>query len=98
VALTGQGSGWNQSGPLWVAADAPRMVQLRRTVDSATAQGVEAHIISAGEGGDRWRMMYAGDLAGAVWLPNDAKANPADVTQALARGARQAGVAILERA
>jgi len=95
--LTGQGTGWNQSGALWVAASRERMVQLRRTVDSATAQGVEAHIIPVAEAADRWPLMYAGDLAGAVWLPNDAKANPSDITQALARGARRAGVTILER-
>src|ERR1700733_2468972 len=96
-SLVGLGTGWNQSGALWVAASPERMVQLRRTVDSATAQGVEAHIIAVAEAADRWPLMYAGDLAGAVWLPNDAKANPSDITQALARGARQAGVTILER-
>jgi 4-methylaminobutanoate oxidase (formaldehyde-forming) len=41
--------------------------------------------------------MRSDDLVGAVWLPNDAKANPTDVTQALARGARNRGVTILEQ-
>jgi len=41
--------------------------------------------------------MRTEDLVGALWLPNDAKANPADLTQALARGARGQGVRILER-
>ncbi|HEY4851351.1 MAG TPA: FAD-dependent oxidoreductase, partial [Streptosporangiaceae bacterium] len=96
-SLTGQGTGWNQSGALWVAASQDRMVQLRRTVDVAKAQGVEAHIISAAEAAEAWPLMYSGDVVGAVWLPNDAKANPADITQALAKGARAAGVRILER-
>ena len=96
-SLTGQGTGWNQSGALWVAASPDRMTQLRRTVDLATAQGVETHIISVAEAAAAWPLMYPDDLVGAVWLPNDAKANPADITQALAKGTRQAGATIIER-
>ncbi|HEX7784926.1 MAG TPA: FAD-dependent oxidoreductase, partial [Methylomirabilota bacterium] len=33
---------------------------------------------------------------GAVWIPGDGKTNPADVTQALARGARAGGARLLE--
>ena len=93
----GLGTGWNQCGALWVAASADRMTQLRRTVDLAGAQGLEAHDISVAEAAERWPLMRTDDLVGAIWLPNDAKANPADLTQALARGARQNGVRILER-
>jgi glycine cleavage system aminomethyltransferase T/glycine/D-amino acid oxidase-like deaminating enzyme len=94
---TGLGTGWNQCGALWVAASADRMMQLRRTVDLARAQGLEAHDISVPEAGERWPLMRTEDLVGAIWLPNDAKANPADLTQALARGARRLGVRIFER-
>ncbi len=41
--------------------------------------------------------MRTDDLVGAVWLPGDGKANPADITQALARGARSGGVRIFEK-
>jgi glycine cleavage system aminomethyltransferase T/glycine/D-amino acid oxidase-like deaminating enzyme len=96
-AEVGLGTGWNQCGALWVAASADRMTQLRRTVDLARAQGLEAHDISVAEASERWPLMRTEDLVGAIWLPNDAKANPADLTQALARGARSGGVRILER-
>ena len=36
------------------------------------------------------------DLAGGVWIPGDGKANPTDLTQSLARGARNRGVQIFE--
>mgnify|MGYP003694788969 CR=1 FL=1 len=36
------------------------------------------------------------DLAGAVWIPGDGKANPTDLTQSLAKGARMRGAAIFE--
>jgi 4-methylaminobutanoate oxidase (formaldehyde-forming) len=93
----GLGTGWNASGALWIAASRDRMVQLLRTADMAQAQGVETHVISVAEAAARWPLMESSDLVGAVWLPNDAKANPSDITQALARGARNRGVRILER-
>ena len=96
-AEVGLGTGWNQCGALWIAASADRLVQMRRTVDMARAQGLEAHDISVAEAGDMWPLMRTEDLAGAIWLPNDAKVNPADLTQALARGARSLGVRIFER-
>src|SRR5260221_2361191 len=96
-AEVGLGTGWNECGALWVGASADGMVQLRRTVALARAQGLEAHDISAAEAGAMWPLMRTEDLVGAVWLPNDAKANPADLTQALARGARKLGVRIFER-
>ena len=33
--------------------------------------------------------MRVDDLVGAIWLPADGKANPTDLTMALAKGARQ---------
>jgi 4-methylaminobutanoate oxidase (formaldehyde-forming) len=40
--------------------------------------------------------MRTDDLAGAIWLPGDGKANPVDLTASLARGARQRGARIFE--
>jgi 4-methylaminobutanoate oxidase (formaldehyde-forming) len=40
--------------------------------------------------------MRIDDLDGAVWLPGDGKANPADLTQALAKGARNRGARVHE--
>jgi len=36
------------------------------------------------------------DLSGAVWIPGDGKANPTDLTQSLAKGARMRGASIFE--
>jgi 4-methylaminobutanoate oxidase (formaldehyde-forming) len=41
--------------------------------------------------------MHTDDLQGALWLPGDGTVNPTDVTQALARGARQGGARVAER-
>jgi sarcosine dehydrogenase len=70
---------------------------LRRVAASARVQGVECDILTPKQAADKWSPMRTDDLVGAVWLPGDGKANPADITQSLAKGARQRGVKILEQ-
>ena len=74
-----------------VARTAERMIQLKRNAAMANAFGVEAHVISLDEAASRYPLMRTDDLVGAVWIPGDGKANPADITQALARGPARAG-------
>ena len=94
---TGLGTGWQQCGSLAVARTRERMVQLKRTAAVARAYGVECEIVSPSEAGRLWPQMRTDDLVGGVWLPADGKANPSDLTQALARGARSGGTRIFER-
>jgi sarcosine dehydrogenase len=96
-AETGQATGWKQCGSVIVARSKDRLTQLKRTASAATAQGVPCHIISPQEAGEKYPVMRTDDLAGALWLPSDGKANPADITQALARGARTGGARIFEK-
>jgi heterotetrameric sarcosine oxidase gamma subunit len=95
-AETGLGTGWKQCGSLSVARTAERMTQLKRTAAVARAYGVTCDVISPREAGELWPVMRTDDLLGAVWLPGDGKANPTDLTQALARGARRRGARIVE--
>ncbi len=43
---------------------------------------------------DRWPLLRTEDLVGALYHPQDGYINPADVTQAMAKGARQLGATI----
>ncbi len=95
-AETGQATGWKRCGSLSVARTAERMVQLERNAALARSYGIEAEVISVKSAGERYPLMRTDDLVGAVWIPGDGKANPADITQALARGARAGGAAIHE--
>jgi 4-methylaminobutanoate oxidase (formaldehyde-forming) len=95
-AETGLGTGWKACGSLSVARTVERMTQLKRTAAIARAYGVQCDVISPREAGELWPVMRTDDLVGAVWLPGDGKANPTDLTQALARGARSRGVRIAE--
>jgi heterotetrameric sarcosine oxidase gamma subunit len=95
-AETGLSTGWKQCGSLAVARTADRMTQLKRTAAVARAYGVACEVIGASEAGRIFPLMRTDDLHGAVWLPGDGKANPAELTLALAKGARNRGVSILE--
>jgi 4-methylaminobutanoate oxidase (formaldehyde-forming) len=58
------------------------MIQLKRTAAVARAYGVACDVTSAAEAGTLYPIMRTDDLQGAVWLPGDGKANPADLTLA----------------
>jgi 4-methylaminobutanoate oxidase (formaldehyde-forming) len=93
---TGLATGWRRSGSLVVARTPERLVQLRRTAALGRAVGIEAHVIDAAEVPRHWPLCRADDLAGALVIPDDGRVIPADVTQALAAGARAGGVRIRE--
>jgi glycine cleavage system aminomethyltransferase T/glycine/D-amino acid oxidase-like deaminating enzyme len=95
-AETGLSTGWKKCGSLAVARTADRMTQLKRTAAVARAYGVACDVIGAAEAGRLFPLMRTDDLQGAVWLPGDGKANPADLTLALAKGARNRGVKVFE--
>ncbi|GAA4716737.1 FAD-dependent oxidoreductase [Nocardioides conyzicola] len=96
-AETGLATGYRNVGGVIVARTEDRMVQLRRTAANATAYDMDCELISPARAQELWPAMRVDDLLGAIWLPGDGKVNPSDVTQSLAKGARQRGARIVER-
>jgi 4-methylaminobutanoate oxidase (formaldehyde-forming) len=95
-AETGLATGWKPCGSVNVASTPERMKVLRKQVAMANSFGVECHEISPQEAGDKYPIMRTDDLRGAIWLPGDGKANPADLCMSLAKGARNRGVKMAE--
>jgi len=95
-AETGLATGWKQCGSVNVARTPERMKVLRKQLALARSFGVECHEISPTQAGDIWPVMRTDDLQGALWLPGDGKANPADLCMSLAKGARNRGVKMIE--
>jgi len=93
----GLATGWKQCGGVTVARTEDRMTQLRRTAASAEAYGLECELLSPQQALERYPVLRVDDLAGAIWLPGDGTANPTDLTQALAKGARLGGARVLEK-
>ncbi|HEY2505366.1 MAG TPA: FAD-dependent oxidoreductase [Streptosporangiaceae bacterium] len=96
-AETGQATGFRRCGGITVARTADRLAALRRTAATAAAYGIDCELISPDEAAARYPALNAADLRGALWLPGDGRADPVDLTQALARGARLRGAVIRER-
>src|SRR3954463_16330395 len=98
AAETGLATGWKQCGSVNVAKTRERMMVLRKQLALARSFGVECEEIGAAGGGALFPPLRTDDLAGAIWLAGDGKANPADLTMSLAKGARARGVRIVEGA
>ena len=95
-AQTGLATGWKQCGSVNVARTPERMQVLKKQAAMANSFGVECHLITPAQAGERVPVMRTDDLQGAIWLPGDGKVNPADLCMSLAKGARQRGVQIVE--
>jgi heterotetrameric sarcosine oxidase gamma subunit len=95
-AETGQATGLIGCGSIQLAMTADKAEEMRRGLRLAGCFGVEGHEISPGEVQQLWPLANVADLAAAFHFPNDARVNPTDVTQALARGARSGGARIFE--
>lgn len=93
---TGLNPGWVRSGGLRLAGNAERMTELRRGITTARSFGVEAELLSPEEARRMWPLLDTSGVLGAAYFPNDGHAQPSDLTQALARGARDKGVRIVE--
>ncbi len=92
----GLSSGFKRCGGVTVARTEDRMEQLRRTVATAAAYDLECELLTPEQAGERYPLLETSDLLGGIWLPGDGTANPTDLTQALARGARQRGATVVE--
>ena len=93
---TGQATGWINKGSLSIATSEDRLTHIRRQEALAHLFGVRAQSISAGEAKERWPLMNADDVIGAVWSPDDGRVSPSDLCAALVKGARARGARIYE--
>jgi 4-methylaminobutanoate oxidase (formaldehyde-forming) len=95
-AETGLATGWKQCGSVNVAATPERWMVLKKQAALARSFGVEVQLITPQQAGDLYPVMRTDDLHGAMWIPGDGKANPADLCMSLAKGARNRGVRVVE--
>ncbi len=95
-ADTGHPTGWKRNGGLRLACTADRLVELRRAATTGRSFGLDIEILTPSEARELWPLMDVSDVVGAAFLADDGQAGPSDITQALARGARQLGVRIIE--
>ena len=95
-AETGLGTGWKMNGGLRLACTEERWTEVKRQATTAHSFGLEMELLGPKEAQDLWPLMQVDDVVGAAFMPTDGQANPADITQALAKGARMKGARIHE--
>ena len=93
---TGVVTGFKRNGSMTVALSEERLEELNRQADMARAYDVEIENIDKAEIKSRYPHLNTEDVLGGLWLPKDGQADPVNITQALAKGARNFGVKILE--
>jgi len=95
-AETGQSTGFSPVGFIELATEAGRLEEYRRVSAFNRYCGVDVHEISAKEVGDLFPLARTDDVLAGFYVKEDGRANPVDVTMALAKGARMKGATIIE--
>ncbi len=93
---TGQATGYQQTGGVWLAQKSERMVELQRIKAMGDRAGLATEVMSGPQIRERLPFLHSDDLAGGLWVEQDGQVNPVDLCMAYARGARAQGVEIRE--
>jgi len=95
-AETGFSTGFKPIGFIEVASNADRLEEYRRVAAFNRYCGIDVQEISHKEIKELFPLARVDDLHAGFYVKDDGRVNPVDVTIALARGAQQQGVEIIE--
>jgi len=95
-AETGQATGWKPVGFIEVASDVDRLEEYRRVSAFNRHCGIDVKEISPREVAELFPLARTDDLLAGFYVAEDGRADPVDVTMALAKGARMQGATIVE--
>ncbi len=93
-AETGLNAGFSQVTNIRLATTRDRMDEYHYYAGVARTIGVDVNFLSADEVKAIWPLCNTDGIIGAIQHPDDGYIQPADLTQALAKGARQRGATI----
>ena len=82
------------TGSLRLAHDRNRMMEFERACGMGRHQGMELEMCSVSDMKARYPFLETHDLAGGLYDPDDGDIDPSQLTQALAKGARDLGARI----
>ena len=91
---TGMDVGFRNVSNIRLASNQDRMDEFRQYAGVASTIGVQVDFLTPEQVLDYWPMANIDGLVGAIRHPQDGYIQPADLTQALARGARDRGAEI----
>ncbi|MEL6292690.1 MAG: FAD-dependent oxidoreductase [Pseudomonadota bacterium] len=85
---------YHVTGSIRLAHSRERMMEFERAKSMGLYQGMELEMMSLADIKGAYPFIETHDLEGALWDPDDGDIDPAQLTQALAKGARQMGARI----
>ncbi|MEL7099343.1 MAG: FAD-dependent oxidoreductase [Pseudomonadota bacterium] len=85
---------YHVTGSIRLAHSKERMMEFERAVSMGRYQGMDLHMMTNAEMKEAYPFMETHELAGGMWDPDDGDIDPAQLTQALAKGARDMGARI----
>ena len=94
---TGLNAGFAVVGNLRMAQTQERMDEYMLYASTAETVGIPFEWLTPEQISERWPLIRTDDLKGAIYHTEDGYINPADVTMAMAKGARQRGVEIVRK-
>jgi len=94
-AETGQAVGFSQVSNIRLACTQDRMDEYRYYAGIARTIGVDVRFLTPDQIAEIWPLCNIDGIIGAIQHPDDGYIQPADLTQALARGARMRGAEII---
>lgn len=86
---------YHVTGSIRLAHSKARMEEFERAASMGRYQGIEMEIWTPEEARERYPFLETHDLEGVLYDPTDGDIDPAQLTQALAKGARDMGQKIL---
>ena len=91
---TGQPVGFSQVGNLRLAMNDDRMDEYYQYAATAKTIGIDVKFLTPKQVEEIWPLCKTENLVGAIYHPEDGYIQPADLTQAMAKGARARGATI----
>ena len=83
---------WRECGSIKLASSPERMEEIRRQIGWARTFGLDLHEISPTEAQELFPLIDLDGVVGACYMPSDGQVDPSQLAQAMASGARKAGV------
>ena len=86
---------YHVTGSLRLGHSRERRMEFERVLQMGRHQGIEMEMVAPAEIRARYPFVESHDLSGVLWDPTDGDIDPAQLTQALAKGARDLGARVV---
>ncbi|MEO0617879.1 MAG: FAD-dependent oxidoreductase [Pseudomonadota bacterium] len=92
----GISTGLKRNGSMLIAKSDEKVHEVRHLAAAVNMNGLDAHILTPQECLEKYPYLNVDHVQLGMYIPRDGQADPANVTQAMAKGAREKGAQIIQ--